>query len=740
MSSRVRFQQLAPLIRRVFAWDEEGSTAGARPEMRIADPALGDWARRRIASCAWNDEGAFEGIPVPTVFERTDTGVRISMPLAAGERLYGAADADARGIARRGDHVHLMTEMHPRGAHRGGASCDLCADRVAADAPGEAGDDLGSDRSFYSEVHAPLVISSSGYAVWISNATYGGLVDLGEADPDAWTFTAPGGAADIYVIGPAPIPELVRQFMRLTGAAPAPPTWALGIIQSKFGYWSFDEVDAVVERYAQEQLPLHGVVFDVQWLAEHVNLQWNPDGFADPRRRLAALHASGVRTTVITEPGTRADTENGREGMKIDAWGVDDNGSVIDSRQWYACEQIDGYRPITPTTGLLLNPFRDAVADWWYEQHLHLIDDGVDGWWLDLNEPEGTYGSVNFPDVDWPTPGPMLRGADAHNMFAIAQQRMFARRDRSHTDRRTFMLSRSGHAGSHRYGISPWSGDVGSTWQALRVQPRLMLTAGLCGFSLYSCDIGGFHGEPEPELFARWIQAGTVFPVCRLHGAMSDREPWSRGTDSLAAAAPSLRLRGQLLPSIASWMYHAVASGEPMVRPMLWEDPDDSRFHHCDDQWMFGPLLAAPVLHPGIESRTVHFPAGNDWFDLWSGERHAGGDSTEVSVASDSLPLYVPGGTVLLADPLPLERRGMSWPPAEIEVWAFAGSDGSASSEFVFDDGYSRAHEQGAYSSVRVTVTANGASTDAPKLAVDRLSGAWPLPSLRLARPHPGAI
>lgn len=730
MSARICAQQLTSSIRRV-AWCDlaDNSIEVSRP---VADPALGDWARRRITDCDWNMNDPWEGLPAPLRFEVAEDGrVTIEFALSDGERLYGAADADASGVMRRGDHVHLATELHSRAQHRGVERCRVCEERIATSV---VDDDLADGASIYGELHAPLVLSTSGFGVWISNATHGALLDLGEMHRDRWSFTAPAGAADIFVLGPGSIADQVRAFSQLTGRVPAPPVWALGYIQSKFGYESFDEVDDVIQRFRDEQLPLHGVVFDVQWLEEHVNLCWNPDGFSDPAQRIDSIHSAGVRAVVITEPGTRTDASNFSSGNDRHVWGVDGAGDVAESGQWYAHEQIPGYREVVPGHGALLNVFRESSADWWYEQHLPLISDGVDAWWLDLNEPEGSHASINFEDVDWPTPSSLLEGQHAHNIFAIAQQRLFARRDRAHTERRPFMLSRSGHAGSSRYGVSPWSGDVGTTWQSLRVQPRLMLNAGLCGFPLYGCDIGGFHGDPEPELFARWVQAGTVFPVCRAHGNMSPREPWSRGSDVLRAIAPAIRLRGQLLPSLASWMYQACDAGEPLARPMLWDSPEDDRFIACDDQWMLGPLLVAPVLHPEMTTRIVHLPHGTHWTDIWTGTMYEPGSTITIDVHAATLPIFVRSGTLIVVDTEPLMQRGTTWPPAELAVWSFPDVTGRATCDFMIDDGVSRNHEQGAYSLVRLTVDDNR------NLAVDRIGGAWPTPRLTLVAPAPGNV
>src|SRR5690606_31376934 len=119
------------------------------------------------------------------------------------------------------------------------------------------------------------------------------------------------GHADIYVFGPSQSPaQLVAQFVRLTGHQPLPPTWALGFLQSRFGFESFDHVHGLLDRFEQEQLPVHGVVFDVQWLEEHINLRWNPEHFPDPARNLRRIAERGVRSIVITEPGTKAGSSN----------------------------------------------------------------------------------------------------------------------------------------------------------------------------------------------------------------------------------------------------------------------------------------------------------------------------------------------------------------------------------------------------------------------------------------------
>lgn len=734
-------QQLSPLVRRIHAVRSDADVA------RLPDPALGDWGRAQLAAepVIVHDriEDALDGlgVAIQELGVADDGQVRLRVQLGTGERLWGAYDADATTFDRRGEHVHLTNEIHPRDKHYMVGTCGFCN---ATDIR-EPALEIGVFGSNYGELLLPFVISSSGWALYVSNAHDRAVLDLGCRDADVLAYDSPGGAADVYLFGPADPATLTAEFVRLTGHQPLPPAWTLGFLQSRFGYESFDHVHGTLERFEQEHLPVHGVVFDVQWLEDHVNLRWNPVHFPDPAANLRRIAERGVRSIVITEPGTSAGASNYASGAARDVFAQGQDGLEFDSKQWYAQRGIDGYRELEPSTGALLNVFREDAADWWYDQHVPLLEQGVDTWWLDLNEPEDVTADVRFTQTDWPAPRDVLEGVEARNLFAIAQQRLFARRDRTTTSRRPFVLTRSGSAGSQRYGAAPWTGDVGSTWMDLGVQPRLTLLAGMCGIPLHGSDIGGFSGDPGPELFVRWMQLGAVSPIFRAHGCMEDREPWSQGEEALEAIRPSLRFRAQLLPTIVSWTWQALRAGQPLARPMLLGplgtepgSPEalayaaDERFANLDDQYFFGELLVAPVLEEGATSRTVHLPAG-EWIDLWSGAEHAGGQTIEVPVTLSTLPIFLSRTSVLVVDPEPLAGRGHAWPPAELEVWAWTGANETAETRLYLDDGITRMHEQGAYCLQQLQVRGD-------QVEATRLGGSWPASRVRVGVPTPGVL
>jgi alpha-glucosidase (family GH31 glycosyl hydrolase) len=734
-------QQLSPIVRRIHV--PRPGAEGAR----LPDPALGDWGRSQLAAEPATPHAdlataiADAGVPIEELGYDDAGRVRLRVRLGEGEHLWGAYDSDAKTFDRRGEHVHLVTEIHPRNRHLMTGRCDFC-DSVDV---GEPELEIGGVGSNYGELLLPFVMSSAGWAIYVSNAHDRAVLDLGCRDADVLAYDSPGGDADVYVFGPGDPATLLAEYVRLTGQQPLPPAWTLGFLQSRFGYESFDHVHRTLERFEAEQLPVHGVIFDVQWLEEHVNLRWNPEHFPEPAANLRRIAERGVRSIVITEPGTKEGSSNHASGVERDAFAVDAEGREFDSRQWYAQRGIDGYREIEPSTGALLNVFREDAADWWYDQHVPLLEQGVDAWWLDLNEPEDVTSDVRFARTDWPAPREELRGEEARNLFAIAQQRLFARRDRAQGSRRPFALTRSGSAGSQRYGAAPWTGDVGATWEDLRVQPRLTLLAGMCGIPLHGSDVGGFNGDPGPELFARWMQLGAVTPVFRAHGCMEDREPWSQGPEVLEAVRASLVLRAQLLPTIVGWAWQALRAGQPLARPMLLgplgTEPGseqarayaaDARFADVDDQFFFGELLAAPVLEQGVTSRRVELPVG-EWVDVWSGAVHAGGGSIDVPVELGTLPLFLPRTAALVVDPTPLAGRGHAWPPSELEVWTWAAEDERVETRLYLDDGITRMHEQGAYCLQRIVVAGG-------QVEAERLGGSWPASRVRVAAPSPGVL
>ena len=264
-----------------------------------------------------------------------------------------------------------------------------------------------------------------------------------------------------------------------------------------------------------------------------------------------------------------------------------------------------------------------------------------------------------------------------------------------HPDRRAFVVCRSGHAGIQRY-AQTWSGDNDTSWESLEGGIATMLGMSLSGVANQGSDVGGFTGPaPGPELLVRWVQSGSLHPRFSIHSVNTDNtvtEPWMYGdqTDRVRAA---IELRYRLFPYLYSLMARAHRTGLPIVEPMCSAFQADPAGYDESVDFMLGDaLLVASVVRPGATSRSVHLPADEEFFDLATRTAYQGGQTVELPVDLDSIPILVRAGGIV-----PMAAHGLT-NLAQQRVTALRlvcapQRDG----EFTVyeDDGVSRAHERG---------------------------------------------
>jgi len=215
-------------------------------------------------------------------------------------------------------------------------------------------------------------------------------------------------------------------------------------------------------------------------------------------------------------------------------------------------------------------------------------------------------------------------------------------------------FSRAGFTGSQR---SPahWAGDENSTWDAFRHSILAGLSAGVSGIPFWGWDLGGFSGAiPSAELYLRGAAMAAFCPIMQYHSEFNqhrepchDRTPWNiqaRTGDQrvIPAFRHFVNTRHNLMPYIWQEAQHAARTGQPMMRALgLWHR-EASPY-----QYFFGrDLLVCPVVEEGASAWSAYLPGG-DWFDLWMGERVAGGRHVEVPAPLDRIPVFVRAGAAI---------------------------------------------------------------------------------------------
>lgn len=452
-----------------------------------------------------------------------------------------------------------------------------------------------------------------------------------------------GGALRYYVV-PGPVPRALERFTELTGRPFLPPKWVLGYHQSRWGYCSAQEVRDVVDGFERHDLPLDAIELDIEYMDEYRDFTVDDEDFPDMQGLSSELEAKGIRLTMIVDAGVHR-----KRGYR-----VYDEGHA----QGRFCRLPNGREMrgvVWPGWAAFPDITDPDTRRWWGGQYQALLDAGADGFWHDMNEPT----TFSLGGEDWP---PLMtrhamdgRGgshAEAHNLYALLMARAAfegLRRLRPH--RRPWLFSRSGWAGLQRYAWN-WTGDTVSTWPTLHQTVSTVLGLSLSGLGFTGPDIGGYQGDPSPELYVRWFELATFLPLFRTHCAYDNppREPWAAAKGLTDAVRAHLRLRRRLMPYLYTTAWQATQTGWPPIRPLFWEDEADQRLARVDDAFFLGDhLLVAPVLTEGAQSRRVVLPKGT-WYPLDGGESIEGGGVIEVAAPVDHTPVFVRSGAAIPMD------------------------------------------------------------------------------------------
>ena len=449
------------------------------------------------------------------------------------------------------------------------------------------------------------------------------------------------GELNVYIITGKDYKEILSTYHKLTGTQPLPPRWAMGNLMSRFGYSSEAQATSILNKMKENHIPVDAVIFDLYWFGDSIkgtlgNLDWvNKTRWPDPKKMISGFKNKKINTVLIAEPFILKGTKNYNEAQKYLA--TNSAGNPYQLTDFYF------------GVGGLLDIFKKDAGDWiWKTHYKKQIANGVTGWWTDLGEPEKHPADLlhNLEDLGIKR---HLKADEVHNVYGHYWNKMlFENYAKDLPDQRLFHLNRAGFAGSQRYSIFPWSGDVSRSWSGLRAQLPVMLGMSMSGVPYIHADAGGFAGgEGDNELYVRWLQFAGFTPVFRPHGTALyelDKAAFSFPSEPALIEEPfrsyakdAIRMRYALLPYNYTLAYRQAVKGDPLVAPLYYYYPKDSAAVSVEDEFMWGEnILVAPVLHKGALSRTVYLPAGK-WYALQNNDKPA--NETYESVINFSTPI-----------------------------------------------------------------------------------------------------
>ena len=545
---------------------------------------------------------------------------------------------------------------------------------------------VDSFKSLYKSIPFFIVLGDEYcYGIFADN-TYKTTFDFGYENTDYYFVEHEKGELDYYFIPGNDMAEVVGLYTSLTGTTPLYQRWIYGSHQSRWGYYTQDEVLDIADKFRELDIPCDVIHMDIDYMNGYRVFTFDDKKFPDVKGLSEKLADRGVKLISIIDPGVKKDEDYFmyKEGMEMDAFAHDTDGSVYENAVW-------------PGTSVFPDFTKQSVRSWWGDKTKILLEHGISGIWNDMNEPASFNGPLP-DDVQFEY------GAHekVHNIYghfmAKATYEGLAKNDGG---KRPFVLTRAAYAGSQKY-CGGWTGDNHSIWAHIALSLEQVCNLSVSGLAMCGSDIGGFGSDTTPELLVRFYEAAVFVPFFRNHSAMGTRrqEPWQFDETTIDAVRKTVKLRYRFIPYIYDLAHECEKTGAPIVRPLVYEYPVDKHVRNISDEYMLGSfVLVAPVIAPGKEAREVYLPDG-DWYDYYTGEKYSGGRYILADAPLDKVPVFIKAGAIIpVADGEIRSTEDITEDKISILTYPGKGS-------FVHyqDDNETFAYRDGAYNAVEYTL------------------------------------
>ena len=460
------------------------------------------------------------------------------------------------------------------------------------------------------------------------------IFDVGQTKLDELVITA-GADCIVYVIEGDSLKDIVKQFRELIGQSYVAPKWAFGYQQSRWSYETEDEVRAVVEGHHGRDIPLDAVYLDIDYMERYKDFTVDEEQFPEFEKFTSEMKEKGIHLVPIIDAGVKIE-----EGYPVYEEGVEEN---------YFCKDEDGedfVAAVWPGKVHFPDVLNSKAREWFGSKYKWLMDQGIDGFWNDMNEPAIFYSEKNLKKVfeelmemkdknldihsffymrdlvvglsnnpvDYKSfyhnmDGVKVRHDRVHNLYGFNMTRAASEAfDRIEPEKRTLLFSRSSYIGMHRYG-GIWTGDNHAWWSQLLLSIQQMPALNMCGIVYTGSDIGGFGSDTTEDLLMRWLEFAIFTPLMRNHAASGTRYQEVYQFEQTKAFRNIIRIRYGLLPYLYSEYMKAVLNNEMYFRPISFDYSEDRQAFKVEDQLMVGEsIMIAPVYTQNAKGRYVYLP------------------------------------------------------------------------------------------------------------------------------------
>ncbi len=586
-----------------------------------------------------------------------------------GLPLYGEIHSEGsflfRYVMRDGDAVYGLGEAN-RGINKRG----YCYVSDCTDQPNHTED----KRSLYGAHNFIVVSGEETFGLFFdypSKMTF----DIGYEKTELMTVSCERADLYLYVIEGESAYDVVRQFRKIIGRSYIPPKFAFGFGQSRWGYKTKEDFRNVADGYRSNRIPLDLIYMDIDYMQDYKDFTVNEEEFSDFPAFVAEMKERGIRLIPIIDAGVKVE-----EGYPVYDEGV---------RGGYFCKRKDGSdftASVWPGETHFPDVLNEEAANWFGDHYRSLTDQGIEGFWNDMNEPaifysqEGvrelqqvisscqkmergmadlhkiqqTAGGLANAPADYrrfyhSVNGQKIRHDLVHNLYGYHMTKAAAQAfGRIAPNRRFLLFSRASYIGMHRYG-GIWTGDNHSWWSHLLLNLKMLPSLNMCGFLYVGADLGGFGADTTKELLLRWLALGVFTPLMRDHSAIGTRDQEAYQFGDTEAFRSVIETRYRLLPYLYSEYLKAVYSDDMYCRPLAFVYPEDAFACGVEDQLSLGgEIMIAPVYTENARGRYVYLPEEMRFMKFMKDgcytEQTLGQGHHYVEIAVDEVPLFIRAG------------------------------------------------------------------------------------------------
>lgn len=459
--------------------------------------------------------------------------------------------------------------------------------------------------------------------------------DFGYGERDVLKVTIAQGGFVLYILEGDNLHQMVREFRRAIGRSYIPPKWGMGYGQSRWGYKSADDIRQVVKEHRDHKVPLDSVYMDIDYMERFKDFTVDDNKFPDFPEFVKEMKDQNIHLVPIIDAGVKVE-----EGYPVYEEGVE---------KGYFCKKEDGTEfvgGVWPGRVHFPDMLNGEARAWFGQKYRFLIDQGIDGFWNDMNEPALFYGEDHLKEVfqeleeyrkkeldiysffglkamvlgiannpeDYKTfyhnyRGEQIRHDRVHNLYGYYMTRAAGEEfHKIEPDKRILLYSRASYIGMHRYG-GVWMGDNCSWWSHLLMNLQMLPSLNMCGFLYTGADLGGFGSDTTEDLMLRWLELGIFTPLMRNHSASGTRMQEFYRFGHTEDFCNIIGLRYGFLPYLYSEFVKAAMTDDMMFLPLSFVYPEDKGARQVEDQLMAGEsMMIASVYRQNAVGRYVYLP------------------------------------------------------------------------------------------------------------------------------------